>query len=650
MQKLKKLIAMILVTVLLVTALPSVSVFAFRPSYRPVYDDQMLYGKKLLDSRPNHDELISLYNLLVEGCGDFEEVITVPDMLDISVEELNFVYQMFYADHPEYFWIRNGKPGYSLYTYMEHSKVSAVSPIYEEYFKELGTPDADKIEAAEEEYEEKIDELTADLSSKSDYEKAKILHDRLCDITTYIYGNNNQNSYGALIEGEAVCNGYARAYQHLLEEVGIEVWYVNGDSYMPGSTTLISHAWNIVKLNGEWYYTDVTWDDQGDYTFYTYFNITREQLNEGHIIDQSIESYLPSATSDAENYYVKENLIFEEYDENRLIDVLSNDNHSAQIYISGDLNEFLNNLSFDVFAALGVTNSDDIKLVILGNTLYIRYSLCDHDYEWFQDSLPTCVSNGWKIEKCTICKQTRGDWVPVYDPDAHLYDNDCDTHCNRCHQSRGIEHRYGNDNTCDICSFTLYDISKLFPDTANNAWYSAPVTYVVGSNLMKGYQNGKFGISDGIQRQDFLVMLSRFDGVDLSQYEYDCAMPDVGRESYYEAAVNWGVQNGITTGYANGKFGVGDMITREQIVTFLYRYAAYKGLNRDVSELSKINIEAQYYDFGKVSDFAEEAVYWAITYGVIGGKENNTAVVPQGNAQRCEIAQIMYNIYLNDTF
>ena len=95
----------------------------------------------------------------------------------------------------------------------------------------------------------------------------------------------------------------------------------------------------------------------------------------------------------------------------------------------------------------------------------------------------------------------------------------------------------------------------------------------------------------------------------------------------------------------NGKFGVGDMITREQIVTFLYRYAKYKGM--DVENLSDTKAK-KYPDFNIVSDFSKDAIIWAIDKGVINGKSGYIA--PQGNAQRCEIAQIMYNIFLKDIF
>ncbi len=191
-----------------------------------------------------------------------------------------------------------------------------------------------------------------------------------------------------------------------------------------------------------------------------------------------------------------------------------------------------------------------------------------------------------------------------------------------------------------------------FSDVPSNAWYTDAVKYVSENGIMTGYGGTtKFGAADNIQRQDFLVILARLDGVDLSTYaNKGSKFPDVVKGSYYEAAVSWGVENGITTGYQNGKFGVGDKITREQLVTFLYRYANYKGLNTSCTMEQMTVVNSKYSDYKKVTDYAQAPVVWAITNGVISGKENGKYIAPGGNALRCEVAQIMYNIFLNELF
>ena len=191
----------------------------------------------------------------------------------------------------------------------------------------------------------------------------------------------------------------------------------------------------------------------------------------------------------------------------------------------------------------------------------------------------------------------------------------------------------------------------VYSDVGGGTWYHDAVTYVTGRGIMTGYGGTtKFGTADGIQRQDFLVMLARFSGADLSEYEdMHGIFPDVAKGSYYEAAVNWGYENGIVTGYENGKFGTGDKITREQIVTFLYRYAYLNLSDASYSYNRESIVSRDYTDYKNVSSFAKEPVLWAIEKGVISGK-NESTIAPQGNAQRCEVAQMMFNIFKNDIF
>lgn len=89
----------------------------------------------------------------------------------------------------------------------------------------------------------------------SDVEKALLIHDRLAVLCEYDYNNgeNQFDMYGALVNKVSVCQGYAEAYDYLLEQVGIE-------SYICGSIEL-NHAWNIVYIDNIPYHVDVTWDD-----------------------------------------------------------------------------------------------------------------------------------------------------------------------------------------------------------------------------------------------------------------------------------------------------------------------------------------------------------------------------------------------------
>lgn len=194
-------------------------------------------------------------------------------------------------------------------------------------------------------------------------------------------------------------------------------------------------------------------------------------------------------------------------------------------------------------------------------------------------------------------------------------------------------------------------INKKYADVANGQWYTDSVTYTTQREFFSGYGNSNlFGVTDSIQRQDFLVVLAKMDGADLSVYDgRHSSFPDVPADSYFEKAIIWGTENGIVSGYQNGNFGVSDYITREQIVTFFYRYASAKRYNTYRFANAGTTYSAKYSDYKKISAYANEAVLWALDNGIISGKSGKY-IDPSGNAQRCEIAGIINNIADNYIF
>ena len=129
--------------------------------------------------------------------------------------------------------------------------------------------------------------------------------------------------YGAIVNGNAVCEGYAKAFGYLLSQLGIESKGIVGK----GSQEL--HMWNAVKIEGNWYYTDISWDDGKEYSRYDYFNITESQLKKDHTISKvyskcssdevngtngvkaiNFNFSVPECDSTEENYYVKKAVHF----------------------------------------------------------------------------------------------------------------------------------------------------------------------------------------------------------------------------------------------------------------------------------------------------------------------------------------------------
>lgn len=130
------------------------------------------------------------------------------------------------------------------------------------------------------------------LNQGSDYEKIKKTHDYLCNRIKYTLdgGPEKYTAYGALVEGKAVCEGYAIAFQRLMEAMGIPCYIATGVVKGEG------HAWNLVQLNGQWYHLDVTWDDQENRIIYNYFLISGPKM--GYSSWGNYRNVVTMATSD----------------------------------------------------------------------------------------------------------------------------------------------------------------------------------------------------------------------------------------------------------------------------------------------------------------------------------------------------------------
>lgn len=198
----------------------------------------------------------------------------------VSASDVKIAFEAVIGDHPEMFWLETG---YS-------SKYLASGQCVEIDLKYNST--ADDLESAKQRFDAAAQNLiTGAASLDSNYEKEKYVHDALASAVTYdLTADMNQSAYSALVNGKSVCAGYARAYQYLLQQLGIPCYYCTG--YSGGD-----HAWNIVKLEDGYYNVDVTWDDAAAIR-YDYFNKTDADFASTHV-RQNLSVYLPACNGTA---------------------------------------------------------------------------------------------------------------------------------------------------------------------------------------------------------------------------------------------------------------------------------------------------------------------------------------------------------------
>ena len=229
------------------------------------------YGRAKLAKMSRSTVYLKIYDRLLEMAENFTvDKVSLPTNQKITHDEAWLVTAAFYSDYPELFWARPS------FWYNKNTMLcSEIQLNYNSHIYNLNTELPLFLETAE--------TILAGMPTGSDYEKELYLHDALIKKVTYTYSKlEEQNGYTTLVEGKGVCAGYAFALQYLLMRAGIQSYYVVGYA---GE----NHAWNLAKIDGEWYYVDATWDDpvyngsDDPYSpYHSYFNITTAMLQEDH--------------------------------------------------------------------------------------------------------------------------------------------------------------------------------------------------------------------------------------------------------------------------------------------------------------------------------------------------------------------------------
>lgn len=175
-----------------------------------------------------------------------------------------------------------------------------------------------------------------------------------------------------------------------------------------------------------------------------------------------------------------------------------------------------------------------------------------------------------------------------------------------------------------------------FNDVSYGDWYYNAVQFVYNRGIMDGVDYYKFAPNGTITRGMILTMLWRMAGEPFEMPVTSFTDVEIGR--YYTTAVAWACRNGIADGMGESTFGPNDAITREELVTLLYRYAQYFG-----HSCIGTSIEG-FADAGSVSSYAYNAMCWAYKAGVVTGT-TGSRLNPQGTASRAEAAQMIMSFY-----
>lgn len=279
------------------------------------------------------------------------------DFANMSSKDVRKVIEYYKADNPQVFWL---KSDFSLEQQLFTDDIVGVNLEYFYVDNEKGSNVAftqDLVKQMNKQLELESKKIIDSIPKYfSDYEKAKYLHDYIVSTVDYDENANfSHNSYGALVDKKAVCDGMSKAYMYLLSQIDIESRIVYGKSKYG-----VSHAWNIIKLGDEYYHVDLTWDmPQGDSDtiIYSNFGLTDEETKKNKYIyspftdnlDDSIYAPIPKCDSIEYNYYKKQGLLIYSYNDKDIEYILDLVNKAVEHKEKSIQIKFINKENFDKF-------------------------------------------------------------------------------------------------------------------------------------------------------------------------------------------------------------------------------------------------------------------------------------------------------------
>ena len=254
------------------------------------------------------------YEEIEQALGEMTDTVklsTEPIGQGLDEQDIDRIFQCVLIDHPEIFYTTG-------YTYTKYSRGDRTVGI--DFAGTYSLPVEEAVNKAEE-IRGRASEWLSDIpSDASEYDKVKAVYEKIIFSTDYdLNASDNQNIASVFLGNSSVCQGYAKATQYLLNHLGVMCTLVQGTV-----DTGEAHAWNLVRVDGDYYYVDTTWGD-ASYRMedgsgqeelpeinYDYLCVTTQELLRTHCIESVVA--MPECTATQANYYVREGVYFTSYD------------------------------------------------------------------------------------------------------------------------------------------------------------------------------------------------------------------------------------------------------------------------------------------------------------------------------------------------
>lgn len=476
-----------------------------------------------------------------------------------------------------------------------------------------------------------------------------------------------RNAYGAIVDGDAVCVGYAKAYQELLQRCGIPCVVVGSDA--------MDHRWNMVKIGNHWYHVDVTWadpiDDVNGRVSHEYFLLSDATISDAdhkhtgwtpyyRCNDYSFENGVFWEDTSSQITYLDKSVSFLRRGDAKEITIVRRDSYTAEetvvcrvkpssISLNGSQTKYY-------YANYGLSLWEDtlyfsdpthvyrvapgggepeviytynhqangryiIGSFVRDDTIYITTNDGQRNYQKFSIPLPwqshthnyridqvesTCMREGHTAFTCSCGSRFTSGYLDRVD---HQGQNAV-VMTEPTWTGQGLKL-----SDCRWCGKelretlpALYSVSGTFSDVSTWDYYCEPVLWAYVRGVTSGTSEGTFSPNDVCTRGQVVTFLWRAMGEPEPSSSYN-PFYDVNEGEYYYKAVLWAVENGITSGTGWGTFSPYAPCTRAHVVTFLHRAAGTPGY-----------IDSRY-PFVDVVDgsYYIDAMIWAVENSITSG-------------------------------
>lgn len=288
----------------------------------PVVVESVSYDRYAYQQLDEAEQLAydQVYNCIIE----FNDKITLTTM---DNEVLQRAYEAVMADYGDLFWVN----GYQYNTYTSGGKTVGLE------FEPKYTMTKDQRDVYQATVETTAEDWLSGISADaSDFDKALYVFETLIERVDYNTDSvENQNILSVFIYQSTVCQGYADAAWYLLDKLGIR------STIITGTANGESHAWNLIYLDGAYYYMDITWgnskyldgnNDTAKRVNYAYLAMTTEAISQNHVITSNFE--VPECLSNADDYYVHQGLYYDWFGEDAIGERLAESYDSGEAEIS----------------------------------------------------------------------------------------------------------------------------------------------------------------------------------------------------------------------------------------------------------------------------------------------------------------------------